>query len=1490
MSSGAHRRRASRPALVLLQILVFVTYIFGPTAAFAEDPAPEPTPIESVAPEPSTEPSADPTPAPSEPDPTPTPGTRPYLVTFAPGTDDARQLEILSSAGVTDESAIPQLRMRSVLLHEGEYADELAALNAFAEVARVDLDRTRAVEAAPSDTSYADQWSLPHVGWDQLYGSVGIAGTSTVAVLDTGVDASHPDLDGVVLPGTSILDGSNGLSDPNGHGTWMAGIVAAETDNGTGIAGVAYAGVSVLPVTVLGADGTGQDSDIIAGVVYAADAGADVILMSFSNPGYSPALQAAVDYAWASGAVLVAATGNDGSGTATFPAGDRGVIGVTSTDSVDALAAGANYGPAAFMAAPGVDITTTSAGGSVASISGTSAAAAEVAGAAALLSANEPALSNGVIVSRLARSADPAGDPAQTGNGRLNLARAMADASTDSVEPAGAAPDGDGGPLVGPYVTAQVNAATLEIRQSATPCVTPDTSFTLGEEVCARVVVTSTSGASANELRVQWFAPGAYVPGSPPTGTPLAHSTLHIGLAVGSVIESKFTPTTAGIWTVIACRGNTSAVCASGQRLDTETFTVVANAAPVAVPDSYSTAEDASLSVAAPGVLANDTDANGNPLTVASPRPVTAPTNGSLTLNANGSFTYTPNANFNGFDSFTYRATDGMANSNLATVTLTITAVDDAPVAVNDAATVAEDSGATAINVLANDTDIDGGPKAVQSVTQGTNGSVAITNSGADVTYTPNPNFCGTDSFTYTLNGGSTATVSVVITCTNDGPVAVDDSDTTDEDTFVDTDVVDNDTDVDTLNADLQVVPGSIANVSGGSAVLQADGRTIRFTPDLNANDGNTPSFGYTYQVTDGEFTDEASVTISVTAVNDAPVCVSDSGSTDEDVPLIDSVLCTDVDGDALTISVVDDVANGDLDFAADGDFTYTPNLNFFGSDGFSFQATDGLLNSNLAGYDITVNAVNDAPTCAEASGSTAEDTQLTETLVCNDVDNDPEDLTYSLVANATNGNAVVDADGSFSYTPNADYNGPDSFTFQASDGDLSSNVATFSVTVTEVNDAPIADDDSASVAEDESVNLDPRDGDVTGPANESGQSLTITLVSDPANGTAVIEADGTVTYTPDADFNGADSFTYTVCDDGTTNGAPDSKCDDGLVSITVTEVNDAPVVTAPADQSINENGTASISASFTDVDGGPHTCQVTWGEGAPQAGLITQNPAGTSGTCSAAHQYLDDNPTGSPSDAYPISVTVTDQGTTNGAPDPQSDTVTATVTVNDVAPDITFADATFNQVSGNVTSTLTFTDVGTQDKETATFKYTWTGTTSGTQTNTYTDRPFSATVVDVQHFDPGCYSILVEMFVTDDDTGSNSYSENLGTSLDFYEAGFRPPIRDDMRNIAKYGSVVPVKVELRSMCFPGTTVTSPTLHITIVLGDQTDNDAVPDTLVAESVSGADTGTQMRLGGGGYIYNLSTRSMQQGKEYTIRIREGSSVGPIILRALFMPKK
>src|SRR5204862_8081193 len=117
---------------------------------------------------------------------------------------------------------------------------------------------------------YPQQWSLPRVGWDRVYGSINPGGSATVAVLDTGVDASHADLAGKVVAGTNAITGSgDGESDPNGHGTAMAGIVAAATNNGTGIAGVGYAGVKVMPVTVLNSQGPGLDSDVIGGVVYA---------------------------------------------------------------------------------------------------------------------------------------------------------------------------------------------------------------------------------------------------------------------------------------------------------------------------------------------------------------------------------------------------------------------------------------------------------------------------------------------------------------------------------------------------------------------------------------------------------------------------------------------------------------------------------------------------------------------------------------------------------------------------------------------------------------------------------------------------------------------------------------------------------------------------------------------------------------------------------------------------------------------------------------------------------------------------------------------------------------------------------------------------------------------------------------------------------------------------------------------------------------------
>ncbi|MBT0651768.1 MBG domain-containing protein [Geomobilimonas luticola] len=380
------------------------------------------------------------------------------VVKLVDGLTPADQAAVIARNGGVETSSVPALRLHVVTVPTADQPLVQQNYQADAQVVSVEVNKSRKAEAIPTDANYGVQWALSKIGWESVFGTVTPTGTATLALLDTGIDATHPDLAGKVISGTSILDGSNGLSDPSGHGTWLAGIVAAATDNGTGIAGVAFGSVQIMPVSVLNTAGIGQDSDIIAGIVWAVDHGADVILMGFSNPDFSQNLQDAIDYAWTKGAVLVAATGNDGVSTPTFPAGDRGVIGVSATDSNDLLAAISNYGQDTFLAAPGTDIYTTGPNGGYSYITGTSASSAFVAGAAAFMKAVDSTLTNGIIVGRLARSADAIGtpgdpnNPAMFGNGRLNMASALADTGIDPVQPAGA--PGGGGPYVGPYMAA----------------------------------------------------------------------------------------------------------------------------------------------------------------------------------------------------------------------------------------------------------------------------------------------------------------------------------------------------------------------------------------------------------------------------------------------------------------------------------------------------------------------------------------------------------------------------------------------------------------------------------------------------------------------------------------------------------------------------------------------------------------------------------------------------------------------------------------------------------------------------------------------------------------------------------------------------------------------------------------------------------------------------------------------------------------------------
>ncbi len=401
-----------------------------PSAPVEPSPTVEPAP--TAAPSPASTPSAAPV------------VMSPFIVVFSSASAFATRGDLYATLGATETRAIPVLLLSSVDLPADGAGPLVAALRAAPGVARVEADELRSVDAAPGDPHVADQWALPVIGWPQVHDQGAPAGNAVVAVLDTGVDSAHPDLAGKVLPGVSFVDGEQPGQDPNGHGTEMAGIVAAATDNGIGIAGVGYAGVSILPVTVMDAAGGGRDSDIVAGVVYAADHGADVVLMAFSSGADSAALRAAIDYAWSRGTVVVAAVGNAGVDTVTYPAGDPDVLGVAATDRNDQPWASSNRGSDVAMAAPGSDILTTVPGGGYGAISGSSAAAAHVAAAAALLRAREPALANDVVVGRLLGTAVPVGTKAQTGAGRLDLAAAWADTSTDSVTPGTGSGTGSG--------------------------------------------------------------------------------------------------------------------------------------------------------------------------------------------------------------------------------------------------------------------------------------------------------------------------------------------------------------------------------------------------------------------------------------------------------------------------------------------------------------------------------------------------------------------------------------------------------------------------------------------------------------------------------------------------------------------------------------------------------------------------------------------------------------------------------------------------------------------------------------------------------------------------------------------------------------------------------------------------------------------------------------------------------------------------------------
>lgn len=654
------------------------------------------------------------------------------------------------------------------------------------------------------------------------------------------------------------------------------------------------------------------------------------------------------------------------------------------------------------------------------------------------------------------------------------------------------------------------------------------------------------------------------------------------------------------------------------------------NDKPNAVEDFAETDEDNPVTI---DVLANDSDVDGN-LVVSSVAVVSPPANGSTSVDpATGLVTYTPRENFYGTDQFTYRVTDDgsplPAESSTATVTVTVHPVNDAPVANDDTATTNEDT-PVVINVLANDTDVDGNPDpaTVTIIVPPSHGVATVNPATGAVTYTPSQDYNGVDSLVYEVydNGfplpalSDTATVTITVNPVNDAPVALDDTAETDEDAPVSIDVLANDSDVDG-----ELASGSVAVLQGpahGTTSVDPASGAITYNPaaDYNGNDS------FVYRVSDDGFplpalTATATVNIVIRPVNDAPRLQNNTATTNEDTPVTVDVLAndTDVDGnlDIAAMRIVSGPANGTASInPANGAITYSPALNFNGVDSLVYEIFDDGTPlpplSSTATLTITIIPINDPPDAVDDTAVTNEDTPVVIDILANDSDVDGNLVPASvvLVSPPAHGSVTFNpVSGAATYNPSQDFNGQDSFVYAVSDNGsplpARTSQAGVTITVLPVNDSPRTQPNIMETLEDTPITIDVLANDTDVDGNLVPESVRVVIP--PTYGTTSVNpATGAITYSPNNNYHGADGFVYEVFDDGTPLPALSAT---GQVFITVGAVNDT--IVAFDDTAVTDEDTPvdiAVIANDIDIDGNPDPNLVLILE-PPAHGTATVNP-----------------------------------------------------------------------------------------------------------------------------------------------------------------------------------------------------------------------------------------------------------------------------------------
>ncbi|MDW1767653.1 tandem-95 repeat protein [Vibrio sp. Vb2532] len=618
------------------------------------------------------------------------------------------------------------------------------------------------------------------------------------------------------------------------------------------------------------------------------------------------------------------------------------------------------------------------------------------------------------------------------------------------------------------------------------------------------------------------------------------------------------------------------------------------NDAPVPEDKTFEIEEDGTLIFTDADLLAGATDIEGDNLTVEGVSYDGG--DGILTDNGNGTYTFAPNENFNGDVNFSFDVSDG-TDTVSANIDVSVTPVDDAPVSGNLAYSVDEDGSIrlSQEQLLSQASDVEGDALTASNLSVDGNATVTQNDDGS-FTITPDADFNGDIDISFDISDGTNtvqATADLTVNPINDLPVPQDQQFSVEEDgtlIFTDADLLTGATDIEGDNLTVEGV-----SYDGSDGILTDNGNgTYTFAPNENFNG----DVNFSFDVSDGTDTVSANIDVSVTPVDDAPVSGNLAYSVDEDgsIRLSQEQLlsqASDVEGDALTASNLSVDGNATVTQNDDGSFTITPDADFNGDIDISFDISDGT-NTVQATADLTVNPINDLPVPQDQQFSVEEDGTLQFTdadLLAGATDIEGDDLSVTGISyEGTDGVLTDNGDGTYSFAPNENFNGDLNFSFDVSDGTdtVSANV---DVSVTPVNDPPVAGSTSYTVHEDNSITIS--DAQLLANSSDLEGDVSIDSLSYfGSDGVLQINGDGTYTFSPNENFNGEVTLDVVVADE-------EGSTDVTTAGITVLEVNDPPVA-GPTSYTIDEDSVLTFSESqvllnASDVEGAVSIDSVTY-------------------------------------------------------------------------------------------------------------------------------------------------------------------------------------------------------------------------------------------------------------------------------------------------------